>query len=199
MSLQKPPSERIASGRRTAEIAENTLKKRKVCCSLPAFYCRHPIATKKQNRKSPRAADHYSAGHGHGAAFGDWNGQFRTALEAAHNSALFPVLAIAPWVSPVGLEYVSSTERGKTHCTRFRRITVTAKFSIFYVSVAHLKWDKFIPLNLSESIAIFCPIMVWFCAFLLHDNQKKSPRSPHRSFGSIPLSHPFPRTSPTPS
>ena len=77
------------------------------------------------------------------------------------------------------------------HCARSRRITVTAKFSIFYVSVAHLKWDKFIRLNLSESIAIFCPVMVWFCAFLLHDNQK-TPRSPHRSFGSIPLSHPLP-------
>ena len=77
------------------------------------------------------------------------------------------------------------------HCTRFGRITVTTKFSNFYGSVAHLKWDKFIPLNLSESIAIFCPVMVWFCAFLLHDNQQ-TPRSPHHSFGSTPLSHPLP-------
>ena len=78
----------------------------------------------------------------------------------------------------------------EVHCTRFRRNTVTAKFSIFYVSVAHLKWDKFIPLNLSDSIAIFCPVLVWFCACLLHDNQK-TPRSPHHSFGSIPLPHPL--------
>ena len=73
------------------------------------------------------------------------------------------------------LQAVCVQLRVRDRCRRFGRSTVTAKFSIFYVSVAHLKWDKFIPLNLSDSIAIFCPVMVWFCAFLLHDNQKKHP------------------------
>ena len=67
---------------------------------------------------------------------------------------------------------------------------MTAKFSILNDSVAHLKWDKFIPLNYQSRLRFVCPVMVWFCAFPLHDNQK-APRPPHRSFGSIPRSHPL--------